>query len=67
MEHEPGEGKGGRDSGATSLSCILGKEVKVLLRKGKWPGEHRSVSMRHGESGAWWFPRMMGGILYYRG
>jgi len=51
MEPEPRGREWGRGSVATILSCILGRVVKVLLRKGKRPGEDRSVSMGSGESG----------------
>ena len=50
-----------------SLLCTLRREVEVVLRRGMWLGEHMGVSVGCGESGARWFLRAMGKILYYWG
>ena len=58
----------GKGSGATSRSCILGREVEVevvLRRGGKRQAEQISVSVGFGEGGGWWFLRVIGKIVYY--
>jgi len=66
---EPGFGAKGRGSGATSLSCTLGREMEVevelALRGGRRQAEHISVSVGFRESGPWRFLRGMGKIEYY--